>query len=89
MRIWHFGFIADAARRGPSPTCDVFKNFERHLTSDLGNQTEKFPIEVEFDLLGLRVGDNLAAFKTGAGIRFGATLACLLIGHALTNMAKW
>ena len=89
MRIWNLGFCADAALRGPSPTCDVLKNVERHLASELGNQTEKYPVEVFFDLLGQSAGDDLLPFKTGISIGFGTILACHLIGHALVQLSLW
>jgi hypothetical protein len=89
MRIWNLGFASNAALRGPSPTCDVLKNVERHLSSLLGNQTEKYPVEVFFDLLGQSVGEELRPFRTGISIGFGTTLACHLIGHAMLQLGSW
>ena len=89
VRLWNLGFSAESAMRGPSPLCDVLRNVDRHLTHPLGNQTEKYPVEVFFDLLGLKPGDALLPFKVGISIGFGTTLACHLIAASLEHLEKW
>lgn len=89
VRLWNLGFSAESAMRGPSPLCDVLRNVDRHLSHPLGNQTEKYPVEVFFDLLGLKPGDALLPFKVGISIGFGTTLACHLIAASLEHLEKW
>ena len=50
---------------------------------------QKFPVEVLFEFLGLKVGDPLPAFQVGVCLGFGTVLSNFVVGHTLVTGSQW
>lgn len=89
LRLWHFGFEEAAGVKGSPCLCDVFEVCKKNLMSDVGNDTEKFPITVLFELLGGNAaGTALQNFSVGLQVGFGTTYGSLLTCLAAIQF-KW
>lgn len=77
IRLWQMGFAEGASIKGPSNFCDILDIVTRNFFN--GNNTEQYPIEVLFYLMGQRPGDTIANFHVGLSIGFGTVLACFLL----------
>jgi hypothetical protein len=89
LRLWHFGFEEKAGVKGSPALCDVLEVCKRNLCNEGGNDTEKFPLQILFELMGQSAaGGPLQNFSVGFQVGFGATFGSLLVCLAAIE-GKW
>ena len=74
---------------GPSTIDSILENVERNLGNERGNETERYPIEILFEFLGMKAGDQLRPFGAGVSVGFATVLSCFVIGHAMVTCSQW
>lgn len=89
LRLWHFGFEEKAGVKGSPVLCDVLEVCKRSLCNEIGNDTEKYPLQVLFELMGQSsAGTPLQNFSVGFQMGFGTTFGSLLVCLAAIQ-GKW
>ena len=77
LRLWQMGFREGASVKGASAFCDILDIVTRDFFD--GNNTEQYPLEVLFNLMGQSSGDKIENFHVGLSIGFGTVLAAFLL----------
>lgn len=84
----HFGNLhSPGSIQGPPNTCDLLPILERNIRGN-GNQTEKYPLQVLFCLLGASTGDPIRNFSIGLSVGFATTIAAMLTALAAIHL-RW
>ena len=72
------GFHFDA---GAPASCDVLDIVVRNLANEIGNVTDKYPLEVLFEHFGLAPGQAVRNFGVGLSVGGGTAMAAFLVAH--------
>jgi hypothetical protein len=86
VQLHHFGFQEDAFIRGAPVTCDVLDVIITSLCSDRGLETDKYNVEVLFELRGAAAGQPMLPFATGVSVGSATVMSCYLLAFAILEL---
>lgn len=84
VRLWQMGFSEERSLKGASNLCAILDVVKVNITSQKGNQTQKFPVEILFNLgqalpaAGSPIKDFSIGTANGFAVVLGSFLCCLV-----------
>ena len=78
VRLWQVGFAEEASLKGASSLSAVF-DILKDCLCDQPNNTEEFPLELLFELLGQQAGEAIGDFAVGTSNGFAVVSAAHLL----------
>ena len=87
IRLWQLGYTEDSSIRGAASTVDIMAVVQKCILKE--NETEKYPLEVLFELNGCAAAGNaLKPFKAGISVGSSTASAAFVIAHCAIKY-KW
>lgn len=86
VRLLHFGYQEEALIRGAPVTCDVLDVINSSLCHERGLETDKYNVEVLFELRGGTAGQPIQPFSAGISVGGATVMSCFLLVFAINEL---